>query len=105
MQNRYVGDLGDFAKYGLLRALSRSLKNARAPALTVGVVWYLVPDESANGDGSRIGYLSLPPHRAAFFRDCDPVLFDTMQRLVSAGQRNVQSVSSARVLPRGTVFY
>lgn len=103
MQNRYVGDLGDFGKYGLLRAFSRPLENA--PALRLGVVWYLVPDESANADGSRIGYLSLPPNRAAAFRDCDPVLFDTMQRLVADGQRNVKSVSRASVLPEGTTFY
>src|SRR2546429_307924 len=103
MQDRYVGDVGDFGKYGLLRALLSPLENA--PALRVGVVWYLVPDGSANGDGSRVGYLSLPPNRAAAFRDCDPVLFDTMQRLVADGQRNVESVSRASVLPEGTVFY
>lgn len=37
MQNRYVGDIGDFAKYGLLWALS--------PQKRLGVAWYLYPDE------------------------------------------------------------
>lgn len=42
MQDRYVGDIGDFGKYGLLRALC-------AHDLSLGVVWYLVPDESRPG--------------------------------------------------------
>ncbi len=39
MQNRYVGDIGDYAKYSLLRALSRGCK--------LGVSWYLFPDEDS----------------------------------------------------------
>ena len=37
MQNRYVSDLGDFGKYGLLRALCRS-NDSRSPELSLGVV-------------------------------------------------------------------
>ena len=48
MQDRYVGDVGDFGKYGLLRALCGG-------DLTLGVVWYLYPDEEANNDGDDIG--------------------------------------------------
>ena len=44
MQNRYVGDIGDFGKLGLLRALS-------SKGLSIGVNWYLTTDESHNGDG------------------------------------------------------
>ena len=49
MQNQYVGDIGDFGKYGLLRAIS-------GDPLRLGVVWYLFPDEPpkepGKGDGS-----------------------------------------------------
>ena len=48
VQDRYVGDVGDFGKYGLLRALCGG-------DLTLGVVWYLYPDEEANNDGDDIG--------------------------------------------------
>ena len=37
MQNRYVGDIGDFGKYGLLRALYHGRQ--------LGVAWYLCPDD------------------------------------------------------------
>ena len=33
MQDRYVGDVGDFVKYGLLRAISGGKR--------LGVAWYL----------------------------------------------------------------
>ena len=39
MQNQYTGDIGDFGKLGLLRVLQES-------GLTIGVNWYLVPDEN-----------------------------------------------------------
>ena len=42
MQNRYVGDIGDFGKYGLLRA--HFGRKYQIP-LRLGVVWYLFPDE------------------------------------------------------------
>lgn len=61
MQNRYVGDIGDFGKLGLLRQLSKT-------GLSVGVNWYLTPDETHNGDGRHIGYL-----------ESKPIYFDTMK--------------------------
>lgn len=103
MQDRYVGDLGDFGKYGLLRALSRPAGGRSA--LSLGVVWYLVLDEIDTTDGSRIGYLNLPQNRAAFFRDCDSSLFDTLRQLVNCGQRSVASVSNSGILPAGTIFF
>jgi len=103
MQDRYVGDVGDFGKYGLLRALSGP-SNGK-PALSLGVVWYLVPDEGNNGDGSKIQYLTLPAARAAFFRECDPVLFDALRELVSGGPRSTERVRDASVLPTGTAFF
>ena len=50
MQDRYTGDIGDFGKLGLLRWLSTSL--------SIGVNWYLVPDESHNGDGRHTNYVT-----------------------------------------------
>ena len=49
MQNRYTGDIGDFGKLGLLRVLQES-------GLTIGVNWYLVPDENHNSDGRHVQY-------------------------------------------------
>ena len=43
MQNRYTADLGDFGKYGLLKALCQSHGEDEERNLRLGVVWYLLP--------------------------------------------------------------
>ncbi len=49
MQDHYVGDIRDFAKYGLLRWLCRP-EGAR-----LGVVWYRVkPDEVDSGEDQAV---------------------------------------------------
>ena len=58
MQNRYVGDIGDFGKYGLLRALCHGRR--------LGVAWYLYPDEAHNG--GIVQYLCEPDE----WRSVDP---------------------------------
>ena len=45
--HRYVGDIGDYLKFGLLRALS--------PGHRLGVASWLYPDENHNRDGRHIG--------------------------------------------------
>ena len=45
LQNRYTGDIGDFAKYRLLRALA----GEGADSLRLGVCWYLTLDERHTG--------------------------------------------------------
>ena len=54
MQDRYAGDVGDFGKFGLLRTLCE----LNAPQLKLGIVWYLVPEESHNEDGKHTKYLN-----------------------------------------------
>lgn len=71
MQNRYTGDIGDFAKYGLLRALSRGRQ--------LGVAWYLYPDEAHTADGKHIQYLDNPGK----WRTLDPVLFDGLDMITT----------------------
>jgi hypothetical protein len=60
VQDRYVGDFG---KYGLLRALV-------GMDLRLGVVWYLNPAEEANADGGRVTYLH-SDEAGAPYRACD----------------------------------
>lgn len=79
MQNRYVGDAGDYVKLALLRALS--------PGLKLGVAWYLYPDEGHNDDGKHIAYLKNAPH----WRHLDPMLFDHLGSIVESG-RNVAAI-------------
>jgi hypothetical protein len=98
VQDRYVGDIGDFGKYGLLRALC-------AHDLSLGVVWYLVPDEGGAGNGAHVGYLDPTPANLNRFRRCDPALFDALQGTVRNGARSVRSIREQAVLPPDMVFY
>ena len=102
MQDRYVGDIGDFGKYGLLRALTEA---GHTPALHLGMVWYLYPDECHNDDGKFTGYLCENPRNHSRFRTCDPPLYDTLHNLVCDGQRNVAAVRHRCILPSTTTYY
>ena len=104
MQNRYVSDLGDFGKYGLLRALCRS-NDSSSPELTLGVVWYLVPDESHNADGKFIRYLEPSQKNDRQFKRCDPELYDALADIIRKKDRNVSSIRKCSILPPDTVFY
>lgn len=86
MQDRYAGDVGDFAKYGLLRALSKGKR--------LGIAWYLHPDAGPVGDGRHTDYL----RRCSEFRHLDCQLFDAMNQLVSGRDRSVRSVEQSGIL-------
>lgn len=76
MQDRYVGDIGDFVKLSLLRALTKGQR--------VGIVWYLVPDEAHNRDGRHVDYL-----KDSEWRRLDPEIFDCLRSIVEKGERSV----------------
>ena len=92
MRNKYVGDVGDFGKYGLLRALCKG--NEHRPDLRLGVVWYLVSEKG-------LEYLSKAGERR--FAACDEDLYNKLARIVQAG--SVSAVEQGEVLPPNTVFF
>ena len=97
MQDRYVGDIGDFAKYALLRRLA-GLPGQRP--MRVAVVWCLFPDEIHNSDGRHISYLG-----RAEFAGLDDELRVILREIVHSGSRCISAVAAGGVLPCGTVFY
>lgn len=86
MQNRYTGDIGDFGKLGLLRRLSMS-------GLSIGVNWYLTPDETHNNDGGHINYL-----KKSSFSDCDKQLWTVLGQIVDSGKRMVSELECPDIL-------
>ena len=87
MRDRFVGDVGDFGKYGLLRALcGRDLR--------LGVVWYYVGDRMTT-------YLRDPGR----FSACDPQLFETLRKVVDNCQRKLSSIKDSGIFPQRTVFF
>ena len=86
LQNRYVGDIGDFAKYSLLNALSEERR--------LGVAWYLYPDEEHNDDGKHTSYLDEPDT----WRGRSPKVFDGLRQLVRLGSRDVVEVVGNQII-------
>ena len=68
MKNQYVGDIGDFGKYSMLRAFIDA-------GIKVGVNWYLTEDDGSN-DGKFTDYLN----KGVMRRYCSEV-FDALQRI------------------------
>ena len=91
MQNRYTGDIGDFSKLGILRVL-------QASGFSIGLNWYLTPDETHNSDGRHVGYLCQDEYRA-----CDPGLWIGLGALVREGNREVRYMENDGIL-RATFF-
>lgn len=86
MQDRFVGDFGDFVKYGLLRALSRGRR--------LGVAWYLRP----NNDDPFANYIDYLNDRDNW-RHLDENLFDGLERIVNGEQRCIHAIETSGLLP------
>ena len=104
VQNKYVGDVGDFGKYGLLRYLCSDVE-ASGFLPSLGVIWYLVPDEAHSRDGGFIGYLKPTETNEERFKACDPLLYDALQRIVDNKSRSVANIRRDGVLPNETRFF
>jgi len=95
MQDRYVGDKGDFGKYLLL-------KNICKGNLRLGVNWCLVNDEIDNNDGNYIGYLE---NDSNIYSKSDLELFMILKELVYNSKRKVANIEQSKALPSNTLFF
>lgn len=86
MKQQYFGDISDYVKYGILRAIARE-------GLTLAVCWMLTPDD-ARSDGRFISYLAEPQR----FRGYDPDLFDALAAAVPAGRRDTGIIEATSLL-------
>ena len=86
MQNRYVADIGDFGKYGLLKYVASS-------KLKLGVHWCLVPDEKHNDDGRYISYLKRPKK----YEFIDAELFQQLQGIIRNWERSNHNENSRNI--------
>lgn len=101
MRHPYIGDVGDFGKYGLLRVLAGD-----GHGLRLGVVWYLTDSAEHNNDGKHDGYLKSASEKVReAFRCCDPPLYSQMASIRARQQLNVEMVQDGSILPKDTVFY
>lgn len=94
MKNQYVGDIGDYGKYSLLRFLALH-------GIRVGVNWYLT-DNDGSSDGKFTDYIKKEAER-----DFDSYVYDELKSIVEMhdrSQRTVQMVQDANLIPEA-LFY
>jgi hypothetical protein len=94
VKHQYVGDINDYRKYALLRALSAGGTNR------VGVCWMLT-DSDGSSDGGKLAYLGQPKR----FRHFDPELFDILANAAAEpDRRRLQSIEGSRAIPGATYY-
>src|SRR5438128_8762913 len=97
MQDKYVGDIGDFGKYALLRSLAKH-------DVPLGIVWYLTNDAGSEGDGGFIQYLS-SASEARGLGSCDTQLFSVLGKIVGSHDRRVARIREQAIFPEMTEFF
>lgn len=93
MQDRYAGDVGDFGKIGLLRALTAETN------FSLGLNWYLHPDEGHNEDGRFIDYLNNNK-----LERCDLDLCNKLRSIVET-DRSVNALQNAGLFTVPTSYF
>jgi len=94
VKHQYVGDINDYRKYALLRALSANGTNR------IGVCWMLTPSDGSM-DGNKLSYLSKPAQHRHF----DPELFDILAHAAAEpDRRRLQTIEDSGAIP-GAVYF
>ncbi len=92
MKNQYIGDIGDYGKYGLLRFLSRH-------GIRIGVNWYLTKDDKSN-DGKMTKYLE-NDSEAVY----DSELFFALKDIADKGKlKTIEDIESSNIIPNAAFF-
>ena len=94
MRHNFVNDIGDYAKYALLRAVCAVGEGT----VRLGVIWYLTSHVENNNDGRKRAHLLTPG-----WEDLDPDLLARMRRIEAAlqgqDQLNVSLIEASGILP------
>jgi hypothetical protein len=94
MKHQYFGDINDYRKYGLLRALTE------ASGLALGVCWLLTQADQRS-DGEFRAYLENPRRLRAH----DPELYQALLRLMETrAERSVAHAETWGLLPGASYF-
>lgn len=94
MKNQYFGDINDYRKYGLLRAIRH------CTGLRLLVAWMLTPDDGST-DGQFVNYLAHPSQ----WERHDPDLYWGLKGLLDSGlTREVALIERSNLIPGAGYF-
>ena len=93
MKNQYLGDVGDYGKYSLLRHLALN-------GIRIGVNWYHTKnDDSKSSHGKNNRYLSDDTERMYA-----PAVFDAMGKLAFEEKKSISDIRVSELIPRAIYF-
>jgi hypothetical protein len=106
MQDNYVGDVGDYGKYGLLS----QILECSGGKVHLGVNWYKYEDQNPKkGDGKYTGYLDLKNENGKKFeqyRCCFPELYQWLRVIVKdEKRRKIAEIENNQVIGDRISFY
>ncbi|MBQ6293763.1 MAG: hypothetical protein IJK77_07850 [Lachnospiraceae bacterium] len=96
MKNQYIGDIGDYGKYGLLRFLAER-------GIKIGINWYLTENDGSN-DGGFTYYLK---NKDDSDKDYDPIVYFELKRIVEKyerDQKDIRMIEVADLIPDALFF-
>lgn len=98
MQDRYAGDIGDYGKIALLKALQDQ-------GLSIGVNWYkaeaLEAEKKADGTFKQEDGKYLIPEE---LRQCDKTLAERLLNISCGSDRSIHALEKAKLIPEA-VYY
>ena len=103
MQDRYAGDIGDFGKFGLLKALQKQ-------GLKIGINWYRTepPESEKKADGSfkqqdgRYKTGDIPEE----LKKCDPALAKRLAKIADdEAHRSIAALECAKLVPDAVYYH
>lgn len=94
MQDRYAGDIGDFGKFGLLKAIEET-------GFKVGVNWYLTKPINIKEQNSNDGKHKIKED----YKQCDAELFDILTKVFNLKEkRSVKAIEKKSPLKKA-IYY
>ena len=104
MNDDFVGDIGDYSKYGLLRALNQ------VGGFRLGIVWMktnTIARQSRKPIKQRetFKYLDTSVRGNESLSACDPKLYRILKSLVDDGMRTIAGLEASHALPAGTAYF
>lgn len=92
MKNQYIGDIGDYGKYGMLRYLEKN-------GIKLGINWYLTENDGSS-DGKFTTYLDNDKER---YRD--PKLFDSLKKAAAQEDKSVLMIEQSEIFSSACFYH
>ncbi|MQG59672.1 MAG: hypothetical protein FI709_17385 [SAR202 cluster bacterium] len=98
MKDGFIGDIGDYSKYGLLRALNQ------VGGFRLGIVWMKTKPVAVPGRRT-VEYLNASVKRSESLSACDTKLYRILRSLVDGDYRTIARLEASNALPASTMYF